>query len=206
MKRLMIYLTVVALTMAVASPGLAQTAPADQYNVPELTCDNYLEFEVPPPELVEECEAEVINCDNYYLYEVPPSDLVANCEPPQDLPCSDYYEYELLRPHLPERCEGGTGGGLDAIPAASNSSNQTFENFTNALSGLKSEEANESEAVAAELDEPAEKPDKGTPKAEAKKDLVEITELPETGGAAVVLLGSGALLLAGGLMATRLLR
>lgn len=131
MKSLLIYLTLSVLVLAAAAPALAQTSPEDQYGPVEITCDNYLELEIPPPELVEECEAEVITCASLDQYEIPPKDLVEECnqQPPP------------IGPIGPP-----SDDAKGSIPEAKNAVDQSLKDFSETLSNIRSGGQNEAEA------------------------------------------------------------
>ncbi len=126
----MVHLAIWVLVLAAAAPALAQTPPEDQYGPVEITCDNYLELEIPPPELVEECETEVITCASLDQYEIPPADLVENCQQPPP-----------TGPIGPPQDEA-----KDSIPKAKNAVDQSLKEFSETLSSIRSSNQNEADA------------------------------------------------------------
>ena len=135
MKKLLICTTVVALTLALATPTLAQTSQEDQYIGPiERPCAGLY-------------DAELVECLKQY-------------NGTGKLTCADYYNYEIPG-ELPNYC--GQYAGRHIIPQANNSSSQTFKGLSKALSNLKSGGSEDSEAVAAELGKSASQPGSSEP-------------------------------------------
>lgn len=143
----MIHLVLSVLMLAASAPALAQTPPEDQHGPAKITCDNYLELEIPPPELVEECQTEVITCASLDQYEIPPADLVENCQqPPPTGP---------IGPPADE--------AKDSIPKAKNAVDQSFEKFSETLSDIRSGDQNEADADETGADNSSSKPEAEPP-------------------------------------------
>ena len=135
MKKLMISMTVIALTLVMATPAFAQTSQEGQYIGPiERPCAGLY-------------DAELVECLKQY-------------NETGKLTCADYYNYEIPG-ELPNYC--GQYAGRHIIPQANNSSSQTFKGLSKALSNLKSGGSEDSEVVAAELDKPASRPGSSEP-------------------------------------------